>query len=601
MSEKTIYLEAICHNNQLRIGIYESDDVIWMYQKKQIEISDISNRCQTMIDYINATRETPDDSDQTLSRLKGLGRGLCNDILPHRIKERLKQTDAQYLILIIDNQLAHIMWELICIDNSFLCERFAIGRKIKTTQDIPLTNKRQLSDTMKVLIIADPKGDLSVASEEGIDICRHMDDMSNENMLGNKHIETNIDCNFTSQELKEQIQDYDMVHFSGHGLFDPKFPGNSGWNLAYDHLTATDIHDMAGSADMPAFVFSNACQSANNKNTSQETDSTTGLSNAFILSGAFHYLGTLWDITDKHSCKFAKEFYMNLLSSCSIGEAVRRSRIKVMPNIDWAGYVLIGDPRFIYFNHSHKNDHVENSEYTRPFVQESITRGSNKFIGWDVSKVKEIRKWTILLIIILTLLYGIFFLNSMLNIFKSKHEQQIKNMLIELTQQKQREIDTLYQKLASIEGCSFITSSEIINIEFVFNDKNKEELAIIGRISNKLFTTQKYNILESSSQSLDNVLRNLINTLLLTPVDRRGNTPFQMPDIIIYARLYHDIDSTILFLRPIHAKKRTMICDHMFIPFDPDKSIREQENNLSDKLLFNLSKINKSEFNKEIK
>ena len=113
---------------------------------------------------------------------------------------------------------------------------------------------------------------------------------------------------------------------------------------------------MAGTAAMPALIFSNACQSARTEEwgiNEDFQDEIFGLANAFILAGVKHYVGTFWEILDEPSKTFALEFYKNLLKGMTMGEAVRVARMDLIDKygeetIVWASYLLYGDPTFNY-------------------------------------------------------------------------------------------------------------------------------------------------------------------------------------------------------------------------------------------------------------
>ncbi len=62
--------------------------------------------------------------------------------------------------------------------------------------------------------------------------------------------------------LGEALRYFDLVHFAGHSEYNSGDPGQSGWTLEDGRFTAADIMAMAGAATLPAFVFSNTCQSA---------------------------------------------------------------------------------------------------------------------------------------------------------------------------------------------------------------------------------------------------------------------------------------------------------------------------------------------------
>lgn len=70
-----------------------------------------------------------------------------------------------------------------------------------------------------------------------------------------------------------------------------------------------------------------------------------------MYGGAVGVFGSLWPIFDGPAAAFAIEFYSEVLDGQSIGEAMRRARVRIKagpdyPNhIPWAAYVLSGDSR----------------------------------------------------------------------------------------------------------------------------------------------------------------------------------------------------------------------------------------------------------------
>ena len=88
------------------------------------------------------------------------------------IKEKLKNTRAEYLCLNLGERLVHIPWELLHNGDQFLCQRFAMGRIVKTRQSLLGNWSRELGRPLNVLLLADPTGDLKGAYAEGIQIRR---------------------------------------------------------------------------------------------------------------------------------------------------------------------------------------------------------------------------------------------------------------------------------------------------------------------------------------------------------------------------------------------------------------------------------------------
>ena len=116
-----------------------------------------------------------------ISDLEDYGRQLSKELfyrINSKIKLKLQRLPSKNLVLELDDQLAYIPLELIHDGELFLCEKFNIGRQI-TTEDpeesiLPV---RPLEYPLKMLIIADPTGDLEYAKKEGIQIWELVDNL----------------------------------------------------------------------------------------------------------------------------------------------------------------------------------------------------------------------------------------------------------------------------------------------------------------------------------------------------------------------------------------------------------------------------------------
>jgi len=94
--------------------------------------------------------------------------------------------------------------------------------------------------------------------------------------------------NVTPEFIKEKIRNFDIVHFAGHADYDRQNPEESGWRLSRGNLKVQHIKKMAGTASMPALIFSNACQSARTEMrplTEHFQEEIFGVASAFCLPG----------------------------------------------------------------------------------------------------------------------------------------------------------------------------------------------------------------------------------------------------------------------------------------------------------------------------
>ncbi len=344
----------------LRLGIREPDDAVWAYKIRSVYMKKIERRCRETIEGINSKqrkRSTRGVSDAAMEDLRQMGQMLSREFLTPEIRETLLTTGAENLILELDDHTVHIPWELLCIRNEFLCQRFNTGRRVRTAQEIVSTQKRSLSRPLDMWIVADPGEDLPAAGSEGEMICKTLDQV---NAQAEPLVFADMDPEVRPDEMKERIKEYDILHFAGHADYHPRNPERSGWHLTDGSFTSGDI---AGHQPMPALIFSNACQSAR---TGRWQGEHAGLVNAFMLAGVKHYLGTSWEITDEPGSSFARLFYDHLLAGKTVGESVRLARIGCMKgsDISWASYLLYGDPTFSYFGEKKGDEQLTRLEIT---------------------------------------------------------------------------------------------------------------------------------------------------------------------------------------------------------------------------------------------
>ena len=204
----------------------------------------------------------------------------------------------------------------------------------------------------KVLVLADPEGDLNGCYSEGMALREFLDDRREMFRVDSKMRSINVAF------VKKELRDYDIIHYAGHADYNVQSPCDSGWRLTDGRLTASEITAMGGLRPMPSLVFSHGCQTGQTKNWQIEDEyeqQIFGLANAYLVAGVQHYIGTFWDIPDKPSSQFAKSFYKFLAEGEKIGEAVRRTRQELIEaygeeTIVWASYMLYGDPTFSFMS-----------------------------------------------------------------------------------------------------------------------------------------------------------------------------------------------------------------------------------------------------------
>jgi len=347
-----IVLEASRENGSVKICVYERSDAgertLRPYENVAVAWEQIDLTRREVITLLNRANRRAKVTPEILDSLKKSGQLLFDLLIPPKAREKIGATQARQLMLYVDDKLVHIPWELLFDGQQFFCRRFAMGRIVSTRQAPTSLSNRALKAPYKVLILADPRGDLEASYREGIEI---------KNFLDEKHAVFHVD--FKSQPVdipfvKKNLRDYDVVHYAGHGDYHSENPGESGWLLKDGRLKASEISAMGGLQPMPSLVFSNACQTGQTGEWQIQDgyeQQIFGLANAYLLAGVQHYIGTFWEILDEPSGYFAKRFYSFLAQGVKVGEAVRRARLELIDaygeeTIVWATYMLYGDPTF---------------------------------------------------------------------------------------------------------------------------------------------------------------------------------------------------------------------------------------------------------------
>jgi len=352
----TFLLEISKAGDLLSMSIHGQDSLsstIKHYSQLHISLPQINRLCTEVTSILKSASLKKEKDLQLINQLKKTGQLFWDHLLTDQIKNSLSKSSSINLVLVLDEELVFIPWEVLYDGHNFLCLKFNLGRLVRAKADSRVVQYRDKASVPRMLILANPTNDLKSAYLEGINI---------RNQFKHKHKEIKIDfksSNIDSFYVKKYIRDYDIIHFAGHCEYDEANSKNTGWQLAEGRFSIKDIHTLSGSSlSMPTLVFSNACHSAQIASGVVEKDyqeKTYSLAAAFLFSGVRHYIGAIWKIEDGPGFIFAKYFYSQLIKSRPIGESVRLARLKLVKDtgisgLSWAGYILYGDPGYILFH-----------------------------------------------------------------------------------------------------------------------------------------------------------------------------------------------------------------------------------------------------------
>ena len=148
--------------------------------------------------------------------------------------------------------------------------------------------------------------------------------------------------------LQEHISEYQIIHISSHGEFDPVNPLFSALKLTRDeaadgNFEVNEVFSLDIKADL---VTLSACQTGLGEITGG--DELVGLNRAFIYAGTHSILSSLWRVSDISTAVLIKHFYRNYTES-NKAESLRKAQLlvkRLYPHPSyWAGFNLTGDYR----------------------------------------------------------------------------------------------------------------------------------------------------------------------------------------------------------------------------------------------------------------
>lgn len=356
-SKKTLVLEILNQRDSLKMALFEKDELsstLKHYSEINVSLKQINYLSSELFSLLERTEPKTLREADIVSALKKIGMLLWEQLLTKLVKQRLEDTLSGNLLLSIDEGLIHIPWELLHDGKEFLCLKFNLGRSVHIEKEPSRLNYRSLGRPLKMLILANPTGDLRSAYLEGIKIKNRFS--LDQNLIRVDFKSTQIDTLY----VKRHLSDYDIIHFAGHCEYEPQRPQESGWVFSDGRLSPLEIINLGSTLSLPLLIFSNGCYSA--KVSSEEStylEKNFSLASAFLLCGVRHYIGTIRKVEDKASLSLAEEFYNHLIMGRTVGESLRLARLalikeKGLSNLGWAEYLLYGDPDFALFKLSTK-------------------------------------------------------------------------------------------------------------------------------------------------------------------------------------------------------------------------------------------------------
>lgn len=308
--------------------------------------------------------------DCTPKDREDFGAFFTNILIPDDFR-KLTEGSAS-LTLEVDETTAVYPWEMATNKRftkaSFLSANVAVSRQFRSVLSPPPVSPPVLNNRLTALIIADPASDelaLPHARDEGAAVVEVLEQarkawggqynitakvrigpcgddagraLLEELQAQNRCVVSAEPCQPLELAMLIVNEQFDLIHYAGHGISDPK-TGQTGWVFSRDCiLSAKDIFRVR---QVPRLVFANACFSAATTDYNEQRKHMTGLAQAFFARGIPNFIGAGWQVDDACAEECARWFYARVMGLSSpsaadgligtappatIGEALKKAR-----------------------------------------------------------------------------------------------------------------------------------------------------------------------------------------------------------------------------------------------------------------------------------
>lgn len=280
----------------------------------------------------------------------GFGGRLAALTLHARVRAALHEERRNPLVVVHDAAASRIPWETLCIRRWFPALGAGLSRRFTTERLAParFSAARRRGRGLAALVVADPTGDLPAAAREAA----HLAALLRPVRLARVTLVRGREASRARLLAELQSGAYDLLHFAGHAVFDPRSPGRSGLRCSDGVLSGIELGEITR---VPALVVFSACESgrlhgaaAGRRSLEGRARAGHGLAEVLLRAGVASYVGTARPVGDLAALAFAEAFYGSLLQNAPIGAAVLAARCALRERRapGWADYIHYGDPDF---------------------------------------------------------------------------------------------------------------------------------------------------------------------------------------------------------------------------------------------------------------
>jgi hypothetical protein len=346
----------------LRLGITRSNTTLKVTTTRSDAVTSVSETeypaaaaDDVLRDLESELLEVDADGERRDRRFAAIGAKLGHAFVDGRLDlaHLLAGEPGKQVVLALGRDTVDLPWELLRVDDRFVALTHCVGRHV----ELPFLGRQSArpepKDDLQILVIGDPRGDLPAARREAHQVHELLHFSKRATVTAMIFDGTPISYKQVSRAL--DTTDFDVLHFAGHGRYDPLRENQSGLELGDRVLTADDLADRQW---VPRLIIANACHSAATgpavPGVFDGGQHARDMVQQMLTTGTRTFIGAMWPVGDEPAAVFAEALYRALLGTrtvrpSTVGEAVRRARVAVRDRSaagdpTWAAYALYGNP-----------------------------------------------------------------------------------------------------------------------------------------------------------------------------------------------------------------------------------------------------------------
>jgi tetratricopeptide (TPR) repeat protein len=273
---------------------------------------------------------TPANQRDFTRQISWIGRNFLDPLLA-----KLDLAGITRIVIISQGFLNNIAWHAVPLSqqNARLGDIFEVVQIPSVSMLSEFINRPPNPIRKAVFVACDPEQNLVHYIEEVQQVFSTLE-------IPDKVLLTDKSRSITCDAFMEAIAEADLLHFSGHGIFYPGNPEQSGLLLS-DGVVSVQKLEQSFSAYVPSLVVLSSCDSAIDD--VHLSDAPT-LSTVFLQAGARMVVGSAWPVPDIIAAETARRFYKWLTAMGPIKalSETRRSRSRIEGDDYWNSFKLLG-------------------------------------------------------------------------------------------------------------------------------------------------------------------------------------------------------------------------------------------------------------------